>query len=229
MQSASVMHARSALAITGSSNASMLAARSAHVSTPPSTSVTNDGRRHHPAVHTAVGPRPTELQSPSVMHSTTQIAVGCMHADVDGREVGHVATTGSLVQLPGVQGVEQIPQTQDRPVEQSAWTRQTSENLPAPDVVVVPPADPLAVPAAPAVPVPLGAPAVPAAPVAPADPDLVLNGAPPHANAIAAQATDNQRSIDERIWGISEKATTGSRWPVRIPTLSCWDPARKPR
>jgi len=150
------------------------------------------------------------------------MAVGSTHADVDGRDVGHVATTGSLVQVPGLHGIEQIPQMQAKPVEQSAWTRQTSENLPAPDAVVVPPdpvapaepvslaapADPVADPAAPAV--PLVAPADPlvdpATPVAPADPDPVLNGVPPHANAVKEQTTDNQRPTVERMGETSTRS-----------------------
>src|SRR5579864_4128544 len=109
------MHARSALATTGSSFAFISAARSAQVTTAPSATVTSKGRRHHPAEHTPVGP--SARQSLSIMHSIAHIdwSGDPIQADVHGIVSGHVELAAALAgnpahQLSVMQGVVQIPQ-----------------------------------------------------------------------------------------------------------------------
>jgi hypothetical protein len=202
------MHDRSALATTGSSFAFISAMRSAQLTTEPSATVTSNGRRHHPTVHTTAGP--STLQSLSTEHSTTQTATGETQADVDGSKVGHVAAGASPVQLLGAtHWFEQMPHRHSKPAEQPEVPRQTSKSFPPADVVVIVPAAPVApaVPVAPADPVTPVVPAEPATPPTDAPPSTV-RGRVPHASVVTAQTTDNDKPIDERMGVTSSRSWT---------------------
>jgi hypothetical protein len=85
-----------------------------------------------------------------------------------------------------------------------AAARCTAGSLPTAPAAPATPPPPEPVPAEPEEPL-----SEPAAPAPPADPDPPgLNGAPPHANAVTEQATDNQRPTDEPMGETSTRS-----WP----------------